>query len=111
MIIERDTNLLTVKVATSVGSANPIAFGNYAGGILHIPAGAAAATLTFYTCATKDGTYQAIQAHDASVDLTAAITGGKDKELPPQLYSAAWLKIVASAINAGEDEWELSAAS
>lgn len=109
--IHRNSTVIDITVATSLGSAEPIPFHDYSAGLLLVPAGASAATITFYCSDDQDGTFYPLEQYDATVDLTVDITASTAKELPPQLFGAHWIKIVPDAVSGGSDSWKMTCKS
>lgn len=71
-------------------------FGEYAGGMLIMPASWTAADLTFKVCDTSGGTF--VDAYDkdgTQIKLTSP-SASRAYEIPPALFGAAWVKLGSS---------------
>lgn len=101
MYTSRLSDTCTVGVGTSVGNSSAFCFGDYASGFILVPSTEATPTLEFYTSPTEDGTYQRVFAHDSTTALSVTVAASIAKQIPPQLFGAGWVKIVASAISSG----------
>ena len=101
MLTERNISSLTVDVGTSIGNSGAFSFGNAAGGLILVPSTEATPSLEFYTSDTEGGTYRKVYAHDSASALSVTVAASIAKQIPPQLFGAHWVKIVASAISSG----------
>ena len=97
----RRTDYCKVGVGTSVGNSKPFCFGDYGGGMIMVPSTEGTPTLTFYTCDTEDGTFMQVFPYDSTSGLSVTVAASVAKEIPPQLFGAHYVKIVASAISSG----------
>lgn len=101
MLSERTCEVCTVDVGTSVGNSTAFSFGNHASGMILVPSTEATPSLEFYTSDTEGGTYRRVFAHDSTSALSVTVAASIAKQIPPQLFGAHWVKIVASAISSG----------
>lgn len=89
----------SLKLDTSLGSAEPIQFKPYRNGTLYFPVGFTTATLTFHGCPTQDGTYTACQDEDGNPITLASCVAGSNRPIPTAVFGCHWLKIVSSVDN------------
>ena len=67
--------------------------------------------MTFYFSDEEFGTFLPLEKYDAGAILSITVSPGKAKELPPEVFSAHWLKFVMSAVTVDQDMWKLLAKS
>jgi hypothetical protein len=85
-----------VTVATAVANSQPINYGGFASGMVHVPAGSSLTTLTWHACLTEDGTY--IAAEDAaSAAVTQTVAASQAHPIPAALAGARFLKVTGNA--------------
>ena len=101
MYSRRIADQCTVGVGTSLGNSSAFCFGDYASGMILVPSTEATPSLEFYTSDTEGGTYRRVFAHDSASALSVTVAASIAKQIPPQLFGAHWVKIVASAISSG----------
>lgn len=106
----RNPTIVDVTVAATEGAAKAIPFLDYAGGILEVPSAAASGTMTFYVSDSEDGTFLPLERYNETSAISVTITAGRAKELPPEVFSAHWIKFVMSAVNSTVN-WKLQAKS
>ena len=86
----------SVVVATTVGSSDAIAVGDFETGMVYIPAGSSLTTLTWHASTEINGTYLA--AEDAtSTAITQTVAAGQAHPIPAALSGARFLKITGNA--------------
>lgn len=86
----------SVAVGTSVATSDPIAFGDFVDGMVHIPAGSSITTLTWHASTERAGTYLA--AEDASsTAITQTVAASQAHPIPTALRGARFLKITGNA--------------
>jgi hypothetical protein len=84
---------LNLTLVSTEADTEAIPFGDSAAGVISIPAGATAASLTFYVSDAKDGTY--VQLYDSSNNaVTRTVAAERAYALPDECFAARWLKIV-----------------
>ena len=95
-----------LTMASALGDTSSIVFSDYERGTIHVPTGAAAATLTFYASTGEEGEYLPFSDSSGSA-VTLAVTAGKAFELPASIAAIDWMKITASSVNAN-DKWPIT---
>ena len=93
MSINRFSSALSLTIGTTTAATDALLFGEFTMGMIHVPAGASVATLTWYTCATEKGTYLA--AYDEhGLAVTQTVAAERAYPIPLSLAGAAFLKPV-----------------
>jgi hypothetical protein len=92
----RRNRSLNVKITNSLATCGVIDYTAYTMGRLGLASGETIATLTWYTCATPDGTFlPAYDEYNAAVTSTVSTVGtGKSVSIPSALADACYLKAV-----------------
>ena len=85
-----------VHITTSLSTTARIEFGSFSTGLILVPAGSGIGTLTFYACATVDGTYLPVYTYDGTAAVIT-VTAGRAYEFPPGVYATRYMKILADA--------------
>lgn len=101
MLSERTSELCIVDVGTSIGNSGAFSFASHAGGLILVPSTEGTPTLEFYTSDTEGGTYRKVYPFDSTSALSVTLAASIAKQIPPQLFGARWVKMVASAISSG----------
>ena len=101
MYSSRIADQCTVGVGTSLGNSSAFCFGDYGGGMILVPSTEGTPTLEFYTSDTASGTFLKVYPYNSASALSVTVAASIAKEIPPQLFSAHYVKIVASAISSG----------
>lgn len=86
----------SVAVGTSVAASDVIVFGDFASGMIHVPAGSALTTLTWHSSVEADGAYLAAE-DAASAAVTQTVAAGQAHPIPSSLSGARFLKITGNA--------------
>lgn len=90
------TDIAEVTVSDAVAGSEAIVYGPYASGMVYIPAGSSITTLTWYACATKDGTY--LPAEDAaSGAVTQTVAASQAHPIPVALLGCRFIKAEGNA--------------
>lgn len=96
-MLQRVSNTVpAVTIATSVASSQELFFGNYGGGMIHIPTGSSITTLTWYVADKPGGTYLAAY-DEAGTQLQQTVGDGKAYAIPLGLFGCAAVKVVGDA--------------
>lgn len=101
MYLGRRSDQCTVGVGTSVGNSSAFCYGDYGGGMIIVPSTETTPTLEFYTSDSESGTFRKVYPYDSTSALSVTVAASVAKEIPPQLFGAHYVKIVASAISSG----------
>jgi hypothetical protein len=101
MLQERTSEVVVVGVGTSLANSEAFSFANSSNGLILVPSTEATPSLEFYTSETEGGTFRKVYAHDSATALSVTVAASIAKQIPPQLFAARWVKIVASAISSG----------
>ena len=96
------TNVLSVAVTTAIGTTQAINYGEFAGGMVHVPNGETVVTLTWW--ASHDGeTYEAalhsVDEHVTPITYVATaqtVAADGSYPIPAELVGAKFLKIVGN---------------
>lgn len=80
----------------SAAASDPIDCRQWAGGMIHVPAGSEITTITWYCSTEKDGTFLAVM-DGAGEAVTTTIAAGQACLIPAACFAAAWLKAVGNA--------------
>lgn len=111
MVFQQTTNELTrptkraglvyenIILTNNLNTTQALDFRRDAGGILLIPAGYTANTLTVYISDAETGSYYTLTESDGTA-VTITVTASKAVELPVHLFAGHWIKLVQSANDA-----------
>jgi hypothetical protein len=86
----------SVSVGTTVSASDAIAFGDFANGMVYIPAGSSLTTLTWHASVDVDGAYLAAE-DAASTAVTQTVAAGQAHPIPAALSGARFLKVTGNA--------------
>ena len=99
--IGRQTDHVSVTLATTLGNTPVIGTEGAAGGVIFIPSGSTITTLTYHAAPDSGGTF--LPLHDSEgMAITQAVAAGNAYDLPSPCYGAGALKIVSDAAGAVE---------
>jgi hypothetical protein len=87
-------------IGATLGASDVIKFGEFTMGEYHIPSTASSlTTITWYSCATEDGTYLAAYDGDG-VAVTQTVSASKAYPIPAALAGACFIKAVGNVAQA-----------
>lgn len=86
----------SVAVGTTVAASDAIVFGDFANGMVYIPAGSSLTTLTWHASTELSGTYLAAE-DAASAAVTQTVAASQSHPIPVALSGARFLKITGNA--------------
>jgi len=96
-MINRLAALVASKtVDTTAAASEEILFGEFAMGMIQVPAGSALTTLTWHTAEKKGGTYLAAY-DETNAEVSQTVAAGKSYQLPVALAGAIAIKAVGNA--------------
>ena len=87
----------SVVVNTAVGSSGTIDYGDFASGMVHVPAGSTITTLTWHSSLKAEGPYLAAD-DAASAALVQTVAAGQAHPIPIALNGARFLRITGDAV-------------
>ena len=105
--MNRFSTNLTATIGTDAAGSSCIKFGEFAMGFFHLPSGSSVTSVTWYSCATEDGTYQAAYDEYGNA-VTQTVSDDKAYAIPNSLAGAVFLKAVGDAEETGAT-WVLKA--
>lgn len=94
--VRRQWHRLSVLIDKDIADAEEIQTGEYAGGVLYVPAGSSLTSVTFYVADSKGGTYLPLY-DQAGLAVSMGVSASRAYEIPTAVFGAAFIKIIGDA--------------
>lgn len=91
--MRRQWHSLSVLIDKDLADSEEVQTGEYAGGVLHIPAGSTLTSVTFYVANTKGGSYLPLY-DQTGLPVAIGVAEARAYEIPTAVFGGPFIKIV-----------------